>query len=372
MNGGVMEPARENQVQSRQETISSDKFVVEQDMAPLGHPEKPLLFRYVTMLVSGLVLLSLLSLAGFAVLNHWLGESTPAAIFSGFEYYAYLYLLVGLVVFGALHVWMRMCVANINDDQPSAAHVFRAIFLTILVLTIVGSLGAMAYVGVDMLLGTGNYSSKGTWLIVLDSLQVIFWAALLLWYFKKPRTTAVVYAAGAAVVVSLMAVLLLVLPIFAKRDAVIDSRTMSDLSAISVKISEYTRKNSKLPGSLSDIKLDDKLASRIGKYEYQPGSAPAPKSAPTTLEEYLNYSPSSSSTDSGFSYKLCATFKTDTTKNEDDTTFLAYFGGSGSSKHPSGRHCFDYSAYGLDDGSKIEPAEPLKSILNSASSSYEQ
>lgn len=356
-------------MQGREETISPDEAVIVPNSALLVSSGKFFLFRYVTMLVSGLVLLSLLSFAGFAVLNHWLGESTPA-MFSGLEYYAYLYLLVGIAVFGALHVWMRMRTANVTDDQPSATRVFRAIFLTILVLTIVGSLGAMVYVGVDTLLGTGDYSPKGTWLIMLDSLQVIFWAALLWWYFKQPRTMAVAYAAGAGVVVCVMAVLLLILPIFAKRDAVIDSRTTSDLSAISVKINEYTRKNNKLPGSLGDVKLDDKLASRVGKYEYQPGGAPTPKSAPTTLEEYLNYS--SSSADSGFSYKLCATFKTDTTKNENDITFLSYFGGSGSSKHPSGRHCFDYSAYGLDDGSKPEPAEPIKSILDTSSSSYEQ
>lgn len=334
----------------------------------VGAPGKYFLFQYVTLLASGLVLLALLSWSGFALLNHWLGEKSAANMFSGFEYYLYIYLLVSLVVFGGLHAWMRMRVGDVaQDSQPSATRVFRAIFLTILALTIAGAVGVMLYVGADMLLGTGDYSAKSMWLILLDSLQVILWAVLMWWYFKQPRAAAPVYALAAAAVVGVVAVLLVVLPIFSKRDAVIDSRTSSDLSTISTEISEYTKKNNKLPESLRDIKLDDKVASRIGKYEYQPGQAASPKSAPTTFEEYLSYSPGA---DSSFSYKLCATFKTDTMKEEDDDPiFLSYFTSSGMAKHPSGRHCFDQTAYGARDaGSGTEPAEPLQSLLDSASS----
>lgn len=364
-----MEPVRQDSMLGRENTARPKAEVEAREIyVASSNSGKFFLFQYVAMLVSGLILLSLLSFTGFALLNHWLGEATPTGIFSGFEYYAYMYLLVSLVLFGTLHVWMRVRVGEVaNDDQPQATRVFRAIFLTILILTIVGSVGAMLYVGVDMLLGTGDYSAKSTWLIMLDSLQVILWAALLWWYFKQPRAMAMAYTVGMAVVVGIMAVLLVVLPLFSKRDAVIDSRTSSDLSAITAKVSEYTKKNNKLPAALSDVKLDDKVASRAGKYEYQPGQAAAPKSTPTTQDDYLSYSPSAS--DSSFSYKLCATFKTDTAKNEDDTTFLSYFGGSETSKHPSGHYCFDHVAYGSGEGSSVEPADPLKSILNAAGSS---
>lgn len=360
-----MEP-RENSALSGESSVQPEVIVKEVPVADT--PKRLFLFHYVTMLVSGLILVSLLSFTGFAVLDHWLGEQGPANIFNSFEYYAYLYLLVSLIVVGALHVWMRVRVGSVLQEDYPAVKVFRTIFLTILTLTILGSIGTMVYVGVDMLLGTGDYSAKSTWLIMLNSLQVIVWAALLWWYFKQSRAMAIAYVAAVGAVVSVMAVLLLVLPVFSKRDAVIDARTTSDLSAIVAKISEYTKKNNKLPASLSDVKLDDKVASRVEKYEYQPGQAAAPKSAPTTLEDYLDYSSSSSS--SSFSYKLCANFKTDTTKNEDDITFLSYFGGSSTSEHPSGRHCFDHTAYGGtgDDGG-IEPAEPLQSILKPTSSS---
>lgn len=360
-----MEPSREDQILSGKDMPRAE---VVREMPLAGNSGKLFLFQYVTMLASGLVVLALLSFTGFALLDHWLGEASPANIFNGFEYYLYIYLLVSLVLFGALHAWMRMCVGDVErDDQPSATRVFRAVFLTILVLTIIGSMGAMLYVGVDTLLGTGDYSAKSRWLIILDSLQVILWATLMWWYFKQPRAVAPVYTIGAAAVVGLMAVLLVVLPILSKRDAVIDMRTSSDLSAIATKIGEYTKKNNKLPESLKDIKLDDKVASRIGKYEYQPGQAAAPKSAPTSLEDYMSYSSSSST--SSFSYKLCATFKTDTTKDEADNTLLSYFGGSKTAGHPSGRHCFDHTAYGGGNGSSVEPTEPVLPMLDAAGSS---
>lgn len=362
-----MGPTKEDPVLNTKKTIQPEPEDAQQAASANGS-SKLFLFQYVTLLASGLVLLSLLSFTGFALLNHWLGEAGPAGMFSGVEYSLYIYLLASLVVFGILHAWMRMCVRNVSPgDQPSAVRVFRAIFLTILVLTIIGSMAALAYVGIDMLLGAGDYSAKSAWLVVLDSLQVILWASLLWWYFKQPRSKAIVYTASVGVVAGVMAVLLLTLPIFSKRDAVIDSRTSSDLSAIAAKINEYARKNNKLPAALGDVKLDDKVASRVGNYEYLPGEASAPKSMPTTPEDYLGYS--SSSSGSAFSYKLCATFKTDTTKDEDDTIFLSYFGGSGAMKHPSGRHCFDHSAYGASDDSKIEPAEPLQSIVKPTSPS---
>lgn len=371
MNGGDMEPVRQDVMQSRENTVRPEAEVRETYIASSGLG-KFFLFQYVTMLVSGLILFSLLSFTGFALLNHWLGEAAPASIFSGFEYYAYIYLLVSLVLFGALHVWMRVRVGEAaNDEQPQATRVFRAIFLTILILAIVGSVGAMLYVGVDMLLGTGDYSAKSMWLIMLDSLQVIVWAALLWWYFRQSRAMAVAYTAGVAVVIGVMAVLLVVLPIFSKRDAVIDSRTSADLSSIETAISTYVDKNDKLPATLGDVTLGDKIKSRVGNYEYQITQATQPDIKPTSPEEeYLNsLEDYALLAQAGIlQYKLCATFKTDTTKEKDGNLLMSYFS-SGMAQHPSGRHCFDKKAYtGGSDRPVASPAQDgLDAVLNSSS-----
>lgn len=374
MNGGNMEPVRENQTVSEENNLRRPEVEVARAMPVAeGTSNKFFLFRYVTMLVSGLILLALLSFTGFALLNQWLGEPSLAGVFSGFEYYAYIYLLISLVLFGGLHAWMRMCVANAeSSDQPSAVRVFQAIFLTILVLTAVGSIGTMLYVGVDMLLGTGDYSAKSAWLIILDSLQVILWAALLWWYFKQSRATAVVYTASVAIVVGVMAVLLVAFPIFSKRDAVIDSRTSADLSSIETAITAYVDKNNKLPATLSDVTLGDKVKSRVGNYEYQITQATQQNSKQPTspeddylnsLEDYALFAQAGI-----LQYKLCATFKTDTTKENDGNLLMSYFS-SGMAQHPSGRHCFDKKAYsGGSDRPVASPSQDaLEAVLNSDS-----
>lgn len=369
-----MEPVRENQTVSEENNLRRPEVEVARAMPVAeGTSNKFFLFRYVTMLVSGLILLALLSFTGFALLNQWLGEPSLAGVFSGFEYYAYIYLLISLVLFGGLHAWMRMCVANAeSSDQPSAVRVFQAIFLTILVLTAVGSIGTMLYVGVDMLLGTGDYSAKSAWLIILDSLQVILWAALLWWYFKQSRATAVVYTASVAIVVGVMAVLLVAFPIFSKRDAVIDSRTSADLSSIETAITAYVDKNNKLPATLSDVTLGDKVKSRVGNYEYQITQATQQNSKQPTspeddylnsLEDYALFAQAGI-----LQYKLCATFKTDTTKENDGNLLMSYFS-SGMAQHPSGRHCFDKKAYsGGSDRPVASPSQDaLEAVLNSDS-----
>jgi hypothetical protein len=367
-----MEPVRENQTLSEENTLRGPEVARNTSVAS-DFPNKFFLFQYITMLVSGLVLLALLSFTGFALLNHWLGEPSLASIFSGFEYYAYIYLLVSLVLFGALHAWMRMRVgAVVEDDQPSAVRVFRAIFLTVLILTMVGSVGTMLYIGVDMLLGTGDYSAKSAWLIILDSLQVILWAALLWWYFRQPRAAAVVYTAGVAIVVGVMAVLLVAFPIFSKRDAVIDSRTSADLSSIETAVSAYVDKNDKLPAALSDVTLGDKVKSRVGNYEYQITQATQPDIKPTSPEaDYLNsLEDYALFAQAGIlQYKLCATFKTDTTTKENDGNLLMSYFSSGMAQHPSGRHCFDKKAYsGGSDRPVASPSqEALDAVLNSDS-----
>lgn len=368
-----MEPAKENQTLSEETMPREPEIRAVQDASIASGSSKTFLFQYVTMLASGLVLVTLLSLTGAALLNHWLGEQSVASIFSGFEYYAYIYLLVSLVLFGGLHAWMRMRVSGEqSDDQPSATRVFRAIFLTILILTMVGSVGTMLYVGVDMMLGTGDYSAKSTWLIMLDSLQVIVWAVLLWWYFKQPRVMAVAYTTGVAIVVGVMAVLLVLLPIFSKRDAVIDSRTSADLSSIEIAITTYVDKNDKLPATLGDVTLDDKVKSRVANYEYQITQATQPEIKPTSPEEeYLNsLEDYALFAQAGIlQYKLCATFKTDTTtKEKDDNLLMSYFS-SGMAAHPSGRHCFDKKAYaGGDDRPVSSPSQDaLESVRNSSS-----
>jgi competence protein ComGC len=330
--------------------------------APVATKGRLFLFKYVTTLVTGLVLLALITLAGYALFDHWLGDAAKANMFSEWVYRYQLYLVVSLVLFGGLHVWMQLLTGKVaSDDQPPAAKVFLAIFLTILALTVLGSVATLVYVVADTLLGTASYSVKSLWHISLDALQVTALATLLWWYFKQTRVRwAAWYAAIAGLLVAVVAGLLIAFPILNQRDAVIDSRTSNDLSAISTQISNYAQKNSKLPAALRDLKLDDAVASRVGSYEYEVTQAQTQKKSTFDLDSLYRIGGGSSSSSAALSYKLCATFKTDTTKADKDVSpIVPLFGGSSQwTRHPSGRHCFDQTVYGNSGDGSPRLTEP--------------
>lgn len=325
------------------------------------------LFQYVTMLVSGLMLLTLVNVSVLALLEHWLGDAKEVSFLAQFAYGFHVYLLVSMVLAAGLHIWMRWKTSVVQEDETGAVRVFRAIFLTILALTILGALGAIVYLLVDTMLGTANETAKSMWLAILGSGQMILWSALLWWYFKAQRSgSQMVYLAVVGLVTVVVAVLLVVFPILSKRDAVIDARTSSDLEAIVAAVGTYASKNDKLPASLSEITLEDeRVKSRLASYEYQvTESAPAPEETlPTDLmgdleglegfddllsEDYYRAQPAS------LSYKLCATFKTDTTKEKENSGIIPLlYPSSGMGRHPAGKHCFDQTAYGkeADQGS---------------------
>lgn len=326
------------------------------------------LFRYVALLATGLLFIGFLSTTGFMLLDYWMGETKNAGFFSEYLYRFHVYLLAALVLTGGLHVWMRLKTSAVDAESERPARVFRAIFLTILVLTMLGAIIATVHLIADLLLGTANTTVKGIWLAVLGSLQVVLWSLLAWWYFRKDRPGSLMaYAGGVGIITLIMAILLIVFPIFGKRDQVIDARTSSDLSAITASISKYASTNNKLPDDLADLELDDeKVKGRLSSYEYQKSESSAKPQRNTDLESLFNsdfYRPSTSS----FSYKLCATFKTDTTKEEDEGGVIPLLtSSSGMQKHPKGKHCFDQTAYGKS--SSASDSRSIEGLLGNGSS----
>ncbi len=322
-----------------------------------------LLFEHVTTLVSGLIAVGLLSLAGYTLLDYWLGENNTMNYLNSYLYGFYLYLLCGLLFFTALHFWAhwrserKLGVADEAQPINRTTHAFLVIFLVILTVAVVSNIVAVAYIALNAALGTADYSTKGLWNALLGPLQAGLWAGLLCWYFKgtgKGRST-MVYLAVNGVISLLAAGLLFAFPIMAKRDTVIDSRTSDDLSSISFAINEFVNDNIKLPDTLSELKLDDKIKARFGVYEYEKTNTSTKigdvepvtsEDANDTISDLLR-APSQQ-----FSYKLCANFKTDTSKDNDRSPIPFLATSSDFGTHPAGKHCFDKIAYGknlIDD-----------------------
>ncbi|HEX6462121.1 MAG TPA: hypothetical protein VFZ58_02480 [Candidatus Saccharimonadales bacterium] len=320
------------------------------DTPPTSRPLS--LFKHVTTLASGLIAVCLLSMSGYTLLDYWLSENNEVNYFSSYMYSFYLYLFCGLLFFTALHLWAHWRQRHISTDVSEpigrTAHTFLVLFLVILTVTVVGNLVAVTYIAANTALGTADYSTKDLWKALLGPLQTGVWAALLCWYFKgasNGRRT-VRYLVVASVISLTITGLLLAFPIIAKRNTVIDGRTSNDLSNISLTLNEFVNNNDKLPDTLTELELDDKVASRLSAYEYQKSATPA-SIEPTTSEKAadtindLFRAPSEQ-----FSYKLCADFKTDTSNKNERLPIPFLTTSSDFGTHPAGRHCFNKSAYG--------------------------
>lgn len=100
-----------------------------------------------------------------------------------------------------------------------------------------------------------------------------------------------------------------------------DSQRVTDISNLSIAIESYYSKNRKFPNSLGDVK----------EFLYGAKNSIDPE---TKIEyEYLKESSS---------YKLCATFATDSTQSDEDNFNPSYINRFGEKfKHSKGHYCFD-------------------------------
>lgn len=334
----------------------------------------PNLAVYVTTLLSGLISLALLSTIGLSLLDYWLGDSS-SNFFSNYLYNFYLYLAIAMILFAALHIWthVRSYQITTSEAHRQAAQVFLAIFATILTVVVVCNLVSVSFVAKNVLLGTGDYSTKSLWLAILAPLQAGLWAGLLCWYFKKGRQPRAMrlYVIAVAGLSAIAALSLFMFPVLAKRATIIDERTASDLSSISASINRYTTEHNSLPNNLSSVTLDEKVKSRLGQYEYSKvatsNAAKSPADGVSIDIERLTQ------TYSSYSYKLCATFLTKTTTEKPtDRIFTALIGGPTNqdfSEHGVGRQCFTkstYAAYDLGNSGAVTADQPKSTATEPA------
>lgn len=110
-----------------------------------------------------------------------------------------------------------------------------------------------------------------------------------------------------------------------------DTRASSDLQEINNSVVAYHDQYDKLPDSLRQVKVSPEISKRLSQYEYVPEAViPTPTKAPRPNVGSA-YAESIES-----SYKLCATFKTDTTKGQ----FKSEGNYFNPSDHRKGRQCF--------------------------------
>ena len=326
--------------------------------------------KYIASLLGGLTAVSALSALSFTLLDYFINRPEGVRIGGMFD---------TSTIVSTWHVWLVACAltftgvylllsrataksiaANLPSERElNVAEMARSIFTALLLIGGVYLVASLVFTLLNGTLAAAEIDARDIAVQIAGSVLVIGWIVGVMKHQSavhlegKNGVAGIVIAVGAVVLSVLAAVFLLA----AGRNAVIDSRTLSDLSTIESKLMSYNLKNESYPEHLDILTIDDsKLKSRLGNYKYS-----QIKSRDTYQSSYLDFTKMDSdslydtvmNSDSTLppvkvGYKLCATFLTDASTKSDlyDSAALS-LGASKSTtfySHPKGEHCVEHDA----------------------------
>lgn len=338
---------------------------------------KRFIMAYIVSIFSGLTLLVSGSILGYALFNHFLEPTKDSSIYFFDSAPLYLSMMSGMIVFAALYFLASQYVARStseNDiDEPDwrIYKVAYAIFCAILLTSAASVLASLLYLPLSSAFATEDLAGYQIGIQVLGGLHVLLWIGLLIWQERLIKRGRNVWLQGTAT--TILAILLVVFAgiflVGSKTDQRVDARTVSDLTTIASSITTYKSAHSgKLPETLSalDLKSTDKVKKRLGNYRYTvkengsssnmtPQVSVGANVIGNSYDDYFSSSSSELSYDSLFNtssnsrYELCANFRTDTTKDTDNSSQISPLqlltGASASNRdfavHHKGQACFD-------------------------------
>lgn len=324
------------------------------------------LMKYIASLFAGVNVLYGLAVFGFILLDHFINKPAGAKVGNVFDASTlvstwHVWLVASLLTFAVLYLTLSRSVGkyivedNASEREIQVAEVARSIFTAILVISAASLVASLLFTLLNGTLAAAEIEGKDIAIQVVGSILAFIWIGLIIWHQTsihvrgKNGVAGISLAAGALIIAVLASVFLLA----AGRNAVIDSRTTSDLSTIQSELSSYKFKNDTYPDKLSLLTIDDeKTKSRIGKYTYTRTETAKQSSFQVGDEDMFSsdsmydspssFSRSSSLPESG--YKLCATFLTDASKTSTlyDGTMTDSDGSSSTfSSHGKGEHCVE-------------------------------
>lgn len=208
-----------------------------------------------------------------------------------------------------------------------------AVGYTVGLLYIVASAVANAGLAVDTDVSLWQALAKNVFAIVLFGLSALLYAR----DYREVSEGNVhlwrrIHRYGLVLLAIILAIIFIASPLQKQRSAYVDDLVVDDLQSITSAISTYASDKQKLPSTLSDVDLSKEVKARLSsqKYEYKP-------------------------TQNSSKYQLCATFKTDASKNDENNPLSALSGASLNTTdtdqsprtHKKGYQCFDKTAYGV-------------------------
>ena len=307
----------------------------------------------VLLLVTG-SLLCIINALFWGIIDY-IGNPKPTGIWGGGWQYTYsLFVLASAIasipIVLLLTYRTKGTEKDLNDIRGSSwRRGLLGVFLVIFGLTTVGYLVAFVYQVVSQMAGAGLVTANlGAWKNYIKiGFSVVLFRITTLIYARDYRQSdnekidsimiwAMIHRWGLSVIAIILAIAFSNTSLAYQRGTYIDDLISNDLNSIKNKISTYESSKGKSPESLDDLSLSDEIKKRQKKYNY-------------VYEK-----------PSGGKYKLCADFKTDTTKkDETDSTSLEsalsksssiyddYDAGSSyvnTNIHSKGKHCFEYTS----------------------------
>lgn len=336
------------------------------------------LAAYITSILSGLSLLSSGAFLGYSLLDHFLSPKESSQLSMYFDLSPlYLALITSMMIFGTLYLLTSQYIARqVAKDTVGVKdwRVYRVVYagFTAVLLTLAASvIGSLLYIPLAVALVVQDYESHHIWIQVLGGLHVLVWIGVLIWQERLVKHGKNVALQGVAT--GALAVLIIVLSgiflVANKVDERYDKRASSDLGEIQSTITTYRSNNAgKLPADLDalDFSSTPPIEKRLDDYKYtvkQPkqntqrssselsrqmqmlgGNSTDVGSYDIREDSYDRYSQDNRYQTTRPSYELCATFRTDTTKNT-ESPFGTLMGGTSSEtsfyKHGTGEVCFE-------------------------------
>lgn len=326
------------------------------------------LMKYIASLFAGISVLSGLSSLGFILLDHFINKPEGMKIGSMFDASTivstwHVWLVASLLTFVLLYLMLSrasgkyLASDSASDREVQVGEVARSIFTAVLIIFTAYLVASLLFTLLNSTLAAAEIEGKDIAIQVAGSVLAFLWVGLIIKHqsavhLQGRNGVAGVILAGAVVTVAVLAAIFL---LAAGRNAVIDNRTVSDLSTVQSELSSYKAKNDTFPEHLSVLPIEDtKVKGRLAKYTYTRTQSTTQKSA--GYDSYEDMIASSSfygststfgkqtpTTESG--YKLCATFLTDASSKSGvyDVTTTEATGNTSANfySHGKGEHCVE-------------------------------
>jgi type II secretory pathway pseudopilin PulG len=299
-----------------------DKPVKKPSTEKLTKPQKKpknsfYLLRYILSLIFGGIFIGTFIGLIFIITSHLFAEE---AIFSS-EGTGFAVLLSFFLVSGVTHLALATSLykmPEVGRGTLIAKKIFQILFLVGLIGTSIGFAIALFYPLVTWIFGLDSLTAKEIFEPITFSFFSLVILGLVFVYYLNPKISPkkCLYPTilGALAVIAL--ILFAIFPSSDLRAGLEDQKKIDDLQQIENAIDAYTDENYKLPTSLDQITIDEKLNFDLDSYTYTIG---------TTTSKRLNYT-------------LCASdFKTNTYHGSGNPSSV-YF-------HKSGTTCYNLYSY---------------------------